>query len=110
MLLAGVSEDGAELLTGLSTGGPRRVELNALTTEQLIGLIEEAFEDHLPHKVIPYDMSDAFADAYRRVALERVKIEAPQPPDDLNERVAQVLSENPDLSWDQALYRVVQSV
>lgn len=91
----------------------RRVELNAMTSEQLILFIEDKLVEHGVKKVIPGP--EALADAYRvkvlrnrinRMAaeeVERMNGERIEVPEGLGDEVAQMLEQRPELSWDQAI-------
>jgi hypothetical protein len=102
-----VTEEGREQWAG------QRVELNAMTSEQLIAWIEEKLEAHGVTKVVPDEAT--LADAYRRAAwlvpIQR-ELEAAARPDvavprDLAQRVTKLLTKNPHRSWDEAIWRLV---
>jgi hypothetical protein len=95
--------------------GERRVELNAMSTPQLIELIETALIEHGIRKVIPdantlaatyrkqieYSRaSDAVEEAIRKARDELDEIPIP---DDLADRVAAYLEENPTEPWETAV-------
>lgn len=96
----------------------RRVELNALTTEQLVELVESAFAKHAVAKVIPDagELEAAWRSAKAHVDLviavgkanEKAKRwqEAPAP-DDLVKQVRSILAKDQNLSWDAVLRRIV---
>jgi DNA topoisomerase VI subunit B len=92
----------------------RRVELNALTSNQLVKFIERKLTEHGVHKVVP--PADTLAKAYRsniRTAKIKEIVERAiqemgdgdiiDVPDDLPEQVAEVLRDNPSLRWDEAV-------
>jgi hypothetical protein len=99
----------------------KRVELNALTSAQLMELITAKLEEHEVCKVIPD--GDLLAQAYRRaVALqfmngkleelhqEALKIsEAARIPEDLAGQVANKLTDEPKKSWDQVVAELAES-
>jgi hypothetical protein len=90
-----------------------RIELNALTSEQLVGLVERKLKDYGIEKVIPNDSVlaetyQAFHDSQQlREMFEKAKSEYEEAdidvPDDLRERVRAILDEHPDLRWDDAV-------
>jgi hypothetical protein len=88
----------------------RRVELNELPGDEFIAFVERKLKEHWVEKVVPG--SETLTDAWRRAKAAR-KInrlidrvsgddDAP-PPDDLQQRVREVLEDNPELSWRGAL-------
>jgi hypothetical protein len=97
----------------------RRVELNALTTEQLVTLVEGALAEHGITKMIPdaehlqaawraakahAEIAEAVAEANRRAKRWQDEIA----PEDLEERVREFLELNPEMSWDAALRAIVE--
>jgi hypothetical protein len=100
-------------------GECRRVELNAMTSRQLVDLVEAAFAAHGVEKVIPDDdVLEQHARHRFRIMLtneslikKAKKIEkqaATRPlPADLAEQVRTLLEAEPALSWDQALVRLI---
>jgi Topoisomerase 6 subunit A/Spo11, Toprim domain len=95
----------------------RRVELNALTTEQLVNIVETALLDRGVEKIIPTE--DELANAWRAAkaraeileAIDRANKDAESwlqvdAPPDLAQRVRALLAQNPSLSWDVALRRI----
>ena len=95
----------------------RRVELNALITEQLVALVETALDEHGIQKVIPDADSLAVAwrspKAYAEIAetVEEANKRAERwreadAPDDLADRVRDLLERQPTRSWDDALRRI----
>jgi hypothetical protein len=113
---------GAERRRNPSTGKwywpGQRVELNAMTSDQFVDWIEQRLREHGVEKVIPDQ--DTLAQAYHRavrtnaVNAELVRLQATmtqQPiaiPDNLQARVGDVLRESPELSWDAAVWKIVQ--
>jgi hypothetical protein len=91
----------------------QRVELNALTSDQLVAFIERKLTEHGIKKIIPD--ADLLRDAYRlfatnkRVeeivaeAVEDVNADDIDAPDDIHERVAAYLKEHPTASWAEAV-------
>jgi hypothetical protein len=96
-----------------------RVELNALTSDALIAIIERKLEEHGLEKVVPDD--ELLADAYRafhrsqqlRERFEELQDEFEdeeseiEVPHDLKEQVRTILGEQPDLRWDDAIQTVL---
>jgi hypothetical protein len=97
----------------------RRVELNALTTAQLVEMVEGALDDYGVKKVIPE--ADALKKAWlaasvRRKIQEDVKeiVEAAEEwgdeqdaPDDLEDQVREILEQTPTMSWDAAILETI---
>jgi hypothetical protein len=92
----------------------QRVELNALSSGQLIGLIERRLAEHRVTKIVP--TSDRLADTYRQLmksaAVETAMAEFVKDfesgddisiPEDLEQRVRKYLKDNPDKRWDSAV-------
>jgi hypothetical protein len=95
----------------------RRVELNALTTKQLVNIVETALLDRGVEKIIPTE--DELANAWRAAkaraeileAIDRANKDAESwlqvdAPLDLAQRVRALLAQNPSLSWDVVLRRI----
>lgn len=107
MRLNGATRDEAEFLL------TRRVELNALTSDQLVAFIERKLVKHGIKKMIP--KPELLRDAYRlfvssnRVeeiiekVLDDIESEDIEVPSNLNARVAEHLRQNPELRWDEAV-------
>jgi hypothetical protein len=106
--LNGATEDEVEFLLN------QRVELNALTSDQLVGFIERKLVEHGIRKVIP--QADLLGDAYRlfvnSARLEKIVEKAIEdiedqddldPPVDLGERVTEYLRQHPESRWDAAV-------
>ena len=95
---------------------PPRVELNAMTSEQLIGWLESKLEEHGVEKMVPND--DLLARAYRRAvgraraqdAIEEVTrdLDNVAVPDGLGDQVRDYLDENPAETWDDAVGAVME--
>jgi hypothetical protein len=113
---------GAERRRNPSTGKPywpgQRVELNAMTSDQFVAWIERRLTEHGVTKLIP--TPDMLAKAYRlavrthtlNAELARLQATIPQEaiaiPDDLEARVRVVLQQSPELSWDAAVWTLMQ--
>jgi hypothetical protein len=94
-----------------------RVELNALTSEQLVDFIERKLQEHGVKKVVPED-DEYLAAAYRRAVIlakaqEQVNqifaAMADEPvdiPNDLRQQLLEQL-EGSEQSWDEALFDLV---
>jgi hypothetical protein len=97
----------------------RRVELNAMTSRQLVDFVEAAFSRHEVGKVIPDDeviheharhllesrlSAELLAQHADDIATQAAKVRLPV---DLFERLVDLVSEEPELSWDEALTRLV---
>jgi hypothetical protein len=94
-----------------------RVELNAMTSDDLIAMIERKLKDYGLKKVVPDD--DMLADAYRtfhrskelREAFEEMESEFEETevkvPKTLNKQVRAMLKKHPDLRWDDAIQVVL---
>lgn len=96
-----------------------RVELNALTSDALVDMIERKLADYGLQKVVPSPV--VLADTYRafhrshllRKRFEELvqhfdqEAEAVAIPEDLEEQVRALLDEQPDLRWDDAVQVVL---
>jgi len=94
-----------------------RVELNALTSDELIAMIERKLKAHGIKKVIPDD--DLLAEAYlafhasselREIyekAEEKFKATKIKVPRDLKKKVRAILAKHDDLRWDDAIQIVL---
>jgi len=108
----GATEEEIEILVNEG----ERVELNALTSDELVALIERKLAKNGIAKVVPDDKT--LADAYRRMhrqALVQAKIDELveqldedeiEIPDDLHDRVDALLRENPEKSWDDVVAEI----
>jgi hypothetical protein len=93
----------------------QRVELNAMTSEQLIDWLERKLEENGVEKVVPTE--EVLGEAYKRavfrraleVAATEVAKELPtiEVPAGLEERVREYLEENPTESWDEAVVAIL---
>jgi DNA topoisomerase VI subunit B len=120
----GASEDEIQFLAGERHGDGcfhgRRVELNAFASDQLIEWLEATLKAHKVAKVIPdvrtleeswrralllhqleEQMEEALEEAEEEVGSEKA-------PRNLPRLIAKLLAEDPALSWDEALYRLIQ--
>jgi DNA topoisomerase VI subunit B len=102
--------------------GNQRVELNMLTSDQLVELIESKLTAIGISKVVPDP--DLLASAYRRAcqigllnralaaAADDARLRAAEVdlPDDLVERVRAYLEEHPEEPWDSAIARLAEDV
>jgi predicted ATP-dependent endonuclease of OLD family len=109
----GATEDEIEFLR------TRRVELNALTTEALVDLVEDVLAEHGIVKVIPNieDLAAAWRAAKAHAEIVKVLEKANRraakrwqkapTPDDLDDQVRKVIKAEPTVSWDAALLRII---
>jgi hypothetical protein len=119
----GATEEEIEFLTEPDDDGVcHRVELNAMTSRQLVDFIEAKLVDHGVAKVVP--ANGALAQHARRLieqemtrkALEAVAAEITQRaavvelPQDLEDQTQALLAEQPAMSWDQALGQIVTAL
>ena len=92
-----------------------RVELNAMTSDELVDFIERKFEEHGVSKIIP---TDDVLEQHARRMLERhavlreldkllpeirKQVAETKLPEDLRARVEELLEESPELPWDAAV-------
>jgi hypothetical protein len=98
-----------------------RVELNAMTSDALVAMIERKFNAYGLEKVVPDD--DLLAKTYRafhrsqqlRERFEEMEQQfdkeavAADIPEDLEHRVREVLAEHADLRWDDAIQLVLDA-
>jgi hypothetical protein len=97
----------------------RRVELNAMTSRQLLDFVEQKLAEHGVAKVVP---ENGVIEGHARRLIERAMTEKAivemaaelarraaetELPKDLDHQIAAILAANPALSWDQALAQVV---
>jgi hypothetical protein len=96
-----------------------RVELNAMTSDALVAMIERKLEEYGLEKIVPD--SDLLEETYRAfhrsqrlrerfTELEQLfdkEVDAADIPDDLEEQVRAVLTEHADLRWDDAIQIVL---
>jgi DNA topoisomerase VI subunit B len=92
----------------------RRVELNAMTSEQFVQFVERKLTEHGVTKVIPDPdtMSKTYLSMVRSVKIQQIieraikemgDGEAVSVPEDLADQVADLLDENPSWRWDEAV-------
>lgn len=95
----------------------QRVELNAMTSDQLVNWVEQKLDEHGVEKVVPDE--DVLARGYRR-ALVRARVaevieeftrdmDDVEPPGGLHDRVREHLEGHPSATWDDALAEIVAS-
>jgi len=108
----GATQDEADFLLD------RRVELNALTSDQLIAFIERKLDAHGVKKVVPTE--ERLAEAYKlfvrstrleeavKKLVEEQSDQTVDVPTDLEEQVAQYLKEHPTARWDDAVKELAQ--
>jgi Topoisomerase 6 subunit A/Spo11, Toprim domain len=99
------------------TGG-QRVELNAMTSAQFIEWLELKLDQRGVKKVVPSKevldsiytlafLTNKVNDVIARVQAEWGENGHVEIPANLGEKVREIIAENPELSWDQAVSRVV---
>ena len=106
--LNGATEEEVEFLL------TRRVELNALTSDQLVGFVERKLQENGVRKVVPKkaDLIEAFnlfknGERIRKlVEAEIAKPNGAAVPADLDKRVRAYLKQHPHLSWDAAVRHI----
>jgi hypothetical protein len=92
-----------------------RVELNAMTSDELVDFIERKFEEHGIGKIIP---TDGVLEQHARSMMERHtvlceldklvpeirrRVAETKLPEDLRAQVEEVLEDHPELPWDAAV-------
>ena len=95
----------------------RRVEINALTTGEILGLIEDAFSTHAT-KVVPdrEHLEGAWKEQLLAAQLEvaeaslREELSTVPMPADLGDDVEAILQADPSKSWDEAVREVAANV
>jgi hypothetical protein len=118
--LHGATEAEIEFLAEPDDDGMcRRVELNAMTSRQLVNLVEAKLEEYNVKKVVPE--SGALTQLARRLVeqtltravlqrlagdIARHAAEA-ELPENLEEAVRQLLVQRSELSWDRALAQLI---
>ena len=98
----------------------QRVELNAMTSRQLVDFVEGKLKQHGVGKLIPdaktlaetYKMfaaSDRLSDAFDEMKekLEGEEQKTVKVPDDLKAKIETLLKEKPDITWHQAIRLIV---
>lgn len=121
----GVTEEECDFLVNGSSyyrgsWSGNRVELNAMTSDQFIIRLEKKLKEHGVQKVIPDE--EVLAKTYQKAtfllsvekAVKQIKekfmgqiIEFPE---DLLDRVTEILEENPMYSWDEAVYQIAEEM
>jgi hypothetical protein len=92
-----------------------RVELNAMTSDQLVAFVERKLTEYSINKVVPD--KDSLVEAYRvfergQRAKELIEEELAKiahdavVPDDIEERVEEILTNNPELRWTEAVQQI----
>jgi hypothetical protein len=111
---AGLGQDAIDFLRS------QRVELNAMTSRQLVDFVEGKLERHGVGKVIPdaetltsayetFAASDRLAEAFDELK-KRLKDESVEPvkvPDDLDAPIRKQFEQHPDITWHRALRLIV---
>ena len=98
----------------------QRVELNAMTSRQLVDFVEGKLKQHGVGKLIPdaktlaetYEMfaaSDRLSDAFDEMKekLEGEEQKTVKVPDDLKAKIETLLKEKPDITWHRAIRLIV---
>jgi DNA topoisomerase VI subunit B len=100
------------LLNGIGDNATgKRVELNALTSDEMVEFVENKLRRHGVKKIVPQneDLADAYQLYKRGVAIrETVRAEIAafrevSVPADLEERLRALLKQNPAMPWDEAV-------
>ncbi len=110
----GASEDEVNFLLD------NRVELNSMTSDQLVAFVERKLKQHGIKKVVP--SKDKLAQAYRLFArshaaekivrreLRKLNNDAAMPvPRDLTKRVRECLAQRPEVRWDTAVQEIAEA-
>jgi hypothetical protein len=116
----GASDEEIEFLVPEDEDEPcRRVELNAMTSRQLVDFVEAAFVRHGVGKVVPDNAvirdharhllesrlsAELLAQHAEEIAEQAAAVELPV---DLFAQILDLVSEEPELPWDEALARLV---
>jgi hypothetical protein len=100
----------------------RRVELNAMTSPQLVAFVERKLAEYEVAKVVPEDdvieahaqrllermlTAKAIEEMASQIARQANDIELPA---DLADRIGELLAERPELSWDQAAAEILDGI
>ena len=119
-----MTEDEIKFLIGEQKHGKewsgRRVELNAMTSRQLIDWLEAKLEEHGVEKVIPDEATLGIAwqralmiaqvneavDAVGKEFKKKRKTKKRKAPRDLTKRLRDLLRRRPELPWDKALVQI----
>ncbi len=96
----------------------QRIELNALTSDQLVAFIERKLNEHGIKKLIP--KADLLRDAYRlfmnskrlqkvvEERIEEIENEHSSTPANLTDRVTAYLQQYREKRWDEAIAAIVE--
>jgi hypothetical protein len=113
---AGLGRDAIEFLR------TRRVELNAMTSRQLIDFVEDKLKEHGIGKIIPNEntladtyhlfatsdrLSESFDEMKEKLDEEESEETKIRIPDDLAAKVRAKLQEKPDITWHRAVRLIV---
>jgi hypothetical protein len=97
----------------------RRVELNAMTSPQLVAFLEQAFqqygvekliaqpsviEQHARYLLAQRDLADLVKQQSQEIAARTASAMLP---DDLRNRVLELLLSRPELPWDEAVSMII---
>ena len=119
----GATEEEAEFLVSKSTWSGylgQRVELNAMTSEQLITWLDQKLAEHGVTRLIPDE--DTIRHAYKRAVFlkrlqdridelaEEIEDDAVDLPDDLIQQVKDRQADNPRTSWDKVVWEIAEEV
>ena len=96
----------------------RRLELNAMTSRQFVDFLERKFKENNITKIVPdqHELAEAYQIFERGQRIEKIigeEIEqlegddAVAIPDDLEQRVRELLDREPTLRWSDAVQRIV---
>jgi hypothetical protein len=108
-----IRERGLEGGTSVVAWPGKRVELNAMTSRQLIDWLERKFQEIGVHKVLPDE--ETLAAAWQRACriavandaisklIDEANKDSFEPPADLMDRMRQQLYDSPTQSWDSVL-------
>jgi hypothetical protein len=111
----GATHKEIEFLLGRGEKGPRRVELNAMTSPQFVAFLERKLTEHGIKKVIPgpeileKQARRLLEQRFAEEALDRIRPQlaaraaAYEIPANLQDRVRRMLAERPELSWDMTV-------
>jgi hypothetical protein len=113
---SGATEEECDFLVNSDTGdgwSGKRVELNAMTSPQLLEWLEAKLAEEGVEKVIPDQetLQKAFARAHKVKTAEEAMANADDGgplPDDLAQQIREKQMKDPTLSWDEALWQIVQ--
>jgi hypothetical protein len=116
----GATEAEIEFLTAPDDDGMcRRVELNAMTSRQLVDLVEAKLQEHGVEKVVPENRAlvqharrlieqkmtrKALNAAAAEIAQRAASVELPE---DLEDQIQALLAKQPAMAWDEALAQIV---